>query len=240
MKLVMNMVRKPFKAGEVIFDISEKSDDLFEYSHEAVNEVEQRVDGRISEHFAALQRLRHGDLDSVERGVAAMAERHCADQQTESELHLEEGLFSLSSWNSGSGRRRLCGCPCQQQAQLQQIPQMPQALREDRAKVAGFDNPFAPSVAASNGAASGGTRGGAEGVAAAVDKMAVPPPPRRPVVAAESLKISGKLQVLLALLMETRIKTPDRFVLISNFTTTLALFEAVLKEHGFSYKKVTR
>ena len=50
----------------------------------------------------------------------------------------------------------------QQQAQLQQIPQMPQALREDGAKVAGFDNPFAPSVAASNGAASGGTRGGAE------------------------------------------------------------------------------
>lgn len=29
MKLVMNMVRKPFKAGEVIFDISEKSDDLY-------------------------------------------------------------------------------------------------------------------------------------------------------------------------------------------------------------------
>ena len=29
MKLVMNMVRKPFKKGEVIFDISEKSDDLY-------------------------------------------------------------------------------------------------------------------------------------------------------------------------------------------------------------------
>lgn len=29
MKLVMNMVRKPFKEGEVIFDISEKSDDLY-------------------------------------------------------------------------------------------------------------------------------------------------------------------------------------------------------------------
>ena len=29
MKLVMNMVRKPFKAGEVIFEISEKSDDLY-------------------------------------------------------------------------------------------------------------------------------------------------------------------------------------------------------------------
>ena len=29
MKLVMNMVRKPFKAGEVIFDFGEKSDDLY-------------------------------------------------------------------------------------------------------------------------------------------------------------------------------------------------------------------
>ena len=29
MKLVMNMVRRPFKKGEVIFDISEKSDDLY-------------------------------------------------------------------------------------------------------------------------------------------------------------------------------------------------------------------
>ena len=29
MKLVMNMVRKPFKAGETIFDINEKSDDLY-------------------------------------------------------------------------------------------------------------------------------------------------------------------------------------------------------------------
>jgi len=29
MKLVMNMVRKPFKAGEVIFEISEKSDELY-------------------------------------------------------------------------------------------------------------------------------------------------------------------------------------------------------------------
>ena len=27
-KLVMNVVRKPFKAGEVIFDFGEKSDDL--------------------------------------------------------------------------------------------------------------------------------------------------------------------------------------------------------------------
>ena len=29
MKLVMNMVRKPFKASEVIFDFGEKSDDLY-------------------------------------------------------------------------------------------------------------------------------------------------------------------------------------------------------------------
>ena len=29
MKLVMNMVRKPFKAGEVIFDFCEKSDDIY-------------------------------------------------------------------------------------------------------------------------------------------------------------------------------------------------------------------
>ena len=29
MKLVMNMVRKPFKQGAVIFEISEKSDDLY-------------------------------------------------------------------------------------------------------------------------------------------------------------------------------------------------------------------
>ena len=29
MKLVMNMVRKLFKAGEVIFDFGEKSDDLY-------------------------------------------------------------------------------------------------------------------------------------------------------------------------------------------------------------------
>lgn len=29
MKLVMNMVRKSFKKGDVIFDISEKSDDLY-------------------------------------------------------------------------------------------------------------------------------------------------------------------------------------------------------------------
>ena len=29
MKLVMNMVRKPFKAGEVIFDFGDKSDDLY-------------------------------------------------------------------------------------------------------------------------------------------------------------------------------------------------------------------
>ena len=29
MKIVMNMVRTPFKEGDVIFDISEKSDDLY-------------------------------------------------------------------------------------------------------------------------------------------------------------------------------------------------------------------
>ena len=29
MKLVMKMVRKPFKAGEVIFDFGDKSDDLY-------------------------------------------------------------------------------------------------------------------------------------------------------------------------------------------------------------------
>ena len=29
MKFVMNMVRKPFKAGKVIFDFGEKSDDLY-------------------------------------------------------------------------------------------------------------------------------------------------------------------------------------------------------------------
>ena len=29
MKVVMNMVRKPYKQGDVIFDISGKSDDLY-------------------------------------------------------------------------------------------------------------------------------------------------------------------------------------------------------------------
>ena len=29
MKLVMNMVRKPFKAGDVIFDFGEKSDEIY-------------------------------------------------------------------------------------------------------------------------------------------------------------------------------------------------------------------
>ena len=29
MKVVMNMVRTPYKQGDVIFDISEKSDDLY-------------------------------------------------------------------------------------------------------------------------------------------------------------------------------------------------------------------
>ena len=39
MKLVMNMVRKPFKAGEVIFDFGDKSDDLYLINSGAVEIV---------------------------------------------------------------------------------------------------------------------------------------------------------------------------------------------------------
>ena len=54
--------------------------------------------------------------------------------------------------------------------------------------------------------------------------------------AAESLRLSGKLQALLALLDEVKRTTTDRFVLISNYTLTLNVFEALLKARGYTFK----
>ena len=60
-----------------------------------------------------------------------------------------------------------------------------------------------------------------------------------PVNIKAALKVSGKLQVLTALLRETRQWRPeDRFVLISNSTQTLDLFAAVLKADGQRYKRL--
>jgi SNF2 family DNA or RNA helicase len=81
----------------------------------------------------------------------------------------------------------------------------------------------------------GGEGGGFGGVAKPASN---PMPARVPIDAAASLQKSGKLQVLLSLLREVKARTSDRFVLISNFTTTLSLFEAVLNAHGLPYKRL--
>ena len=54
---------------------------------------------------------------------------------------------------------------------------------------------------------------------------------RPPIDTKRSLACSGKLQVMLQLLLEVRRTTSDRFVLISNLTTILDVFEAVLVAH---------
>lgn len=54
-----------------------------------------------------------------------------------------------------------------------------------------------------------------------------PPPPR-------DADTSGKLSVLVQLLHQVKSTTDDRFVLISNFTSVLEIFQKVLKEQRLS------
>ena len=54
MMLVMNMVRKPFKAGEVIVDFGEKSDDLY-LTHSSSVEI-------VSREGLMLEKLKAGEL----------------------------------------------------------------------------------------------------------------------------------------------------------------------------------
>ena len=79
-------------------------------------------------------------------------------------------------------------------------------------------NPFAPVAPAPSGVSSSGV---SSSVAAALA-------PKPTIDAAEALRLSGKLQVLHSLLTSTKSASSDRFVLISNSTQTLDLFEAVL------------
>lgn len=67
MKLVMNMVRKPFKKDEVIFDISETSDELFLIHSGEVNIVSR--DGMV------LATLRQGELFGEMAAVMGERER---------------------------------------------------------------------------------------------------------------------------------------------------------------------
>ena len=55
-----------------------------------------------------------------------------------------------------------------------------------------------------------------------------PTPPRTP----------GKLRVLAQLLHSVSVSTSERFVLVSNSTQTLDLFEAVLRAHSLSFARL--
>ena len=67
MKLVMNMVRKPFKAGEVIFDFGEKSDDLF-LIHSGSVEI-------VSREGLVLATLKAGELSGEMASILGARER---------------------------------------------------------------------------------------------------------------------------------------------------------------------
>jgi len=53
-----------------------------------------------------------------------------------------------------------------------------------------------------------------------------------------SVALSGKLSAMIELLVQVKRTTDERFVLISNFTTTLDIFEAVLKAHALSFTRL--
>ena len=67
MKLVMNMVRKPFKASEVIFDFGEKSEDLY-LIHSGPVEIVSRV-GLV------LTTLKAGELFGEMASILGLRER---------------------------------------------------------------------------------------------------------------------------------------------------------------------
>lgn len=67
MKLVMNMVRKPFKEGEVIFEISEKSDDLY-----LINSGTVEIQSREG---LTLARLKAGELFGEMASIMGERER---------------------------------------------------------------------------------------------------------------------------------------------------------------------
>ena len=98
------------------------------------------------------------------------------------------------------------------------------------AEPGGGGNPFA--AVSSGGALGSGGAAGKKAAAAALD--ALEPAKRVITDPAAEVALSGKLHVLLQLLLEVKRTTPERFVLISNFTTTLDLFEAVLR-HGAAH-----
>jgi DNA repair and recombination RAD54-like protein len=64
---------------------------------------------------------------------------------------------------------------------------------------------------------------------------------RAPVDAKISLELSGKLQVMSQLLLAVRRSSEhsdERFVLISNYTTTLDAFAALLRHHNLTYRRL--
>ena len=67
MKLVMNMVRKPFKAGEVIFDFGDKSDDLY-LIHSGAVEI-------VSREGLVLATLKAGELFGEMASILGERER---------------------------------------------------------------------------------------------------------------------------------------------------------------------
>jgi len=74
MKVVMNMVRKPFKVGEVIFEVSEKSDELY-LIHSGTVEIVSR-DGLVlavlktGELFGEMASIM-GERERTARAIAA-------------------------------------------------------------------------------------------------------------------------------------------------------------------------
>lgn len=70
MKVVMNMVRTPCKQGDVIFDISEKSDDLY-LIHTGTVQIE-------SSEGLALATLEQGEMFGEMASILGERERWCA------------------------------------------------------------------------------------------------------------------------------------------------------------------
>ena len=91
MKLVMNMVRKPFKKDDVIFDISDVSDELFLIHSGEVNIVSR--DGMV------LATLRQGELFG--EMAAVMGER----ERTASAVAASNAIIDVI--DSGVMRRKL-------------------------------------------------------------------------------------------------------------------------------------
>lgn len=91
MKLVMNMVRKPFKKDDVIFDISDVSDELFLIHSGEVNIISR--DGMV------LATLRQGELFG--EMAAVMGER----ERTASAVAASNAIIDVI--DSGVMRRKL-------------------------------------------------------------------------------------------------------------------------------------